>query len=104
MSFIGRGADLLALRERVQTAPLVTILGPPGIGKTRLAERYLELHGGRATFACDLTEATGVDGISAALAHALNVPLRAGESAGAVDQLGDAMDARGPILVLLDNF
>ena len=35
--FIGREADLAILKDVVQSAPLTTIVGPPGAGKTRLA-------------------------------------------------------------------
>ncbi len=36
-SFIGRGAEVSALRTRMQAARLVTLSGPGGVGKTRLA-------------------------------------------------------------------
>ena len=35
--FIGRETDLAILKDVVQSAPLTTIVGPPGAGKTRLA-------------------------------------------------------------------
>jgi diguanylate cyclase (GGDEF)-like protein len=35
--FVGREADLTQLKQRLLTAPLVTLLGPGGMGKTRLA-------------------------------------------------------------------
>ncbi|MFT3772592.1 MAG: AAA family ATPase [Minicystis sp.] len=62
-SFIGRQADLAALEEALARDPLVTVLGPPGIGKTRLAERCFEERDGAAAWLCDLTEATSVDEI-----------------------------------------
>src|SRR5436190_33030 len=34
---IGRDADLDALELEVARSPVVTVLGPPGVGKTRLA-------------------------------------------------------------------
>ena len=38
-AFVGRGRELVALRKAIDTSPgrLVTVLGPAGVGKTRLA-------------------------------------------------------------------
>ncbi|MEU7318930.1 AAA family ATPase, partial [Streptomyces sp. NPDC007083] len=38
-SFVGRGADIAAIRSDLDAARLVTLIGPGGAGKTRLAER-----------------------------------------------------------------
>ncbi|WP_245654419.1 ATP-binding protein [Streptomyces violens] len=38
-SFVGRGAELSALAKMVADAPLVTLTGVGGVGKTRLAQR-----------------------------------------------------------------
>jgi predicted ATPase/DNA-binding SARP family transcriptional activator len=45
-SFVGRDADLRDLAALVDRAPIVTIVGPGGVGKTRLAQELL-----RTTFA-----------------------------------------------------
>ena len=39
-SFVGREAELAALEELFEEARLVTVLGPGGMGKSRLAMRY----------------------------------------------------------------
>lgn len=36
-TFVGRAAQLAAVRQEMRTARLVTLHGPPGVGKTRLA-------------------------------------------------------------------
>ncbi|MGW8060956.1 AfsR/SARP family transcriptional regulator [Streptomyces ziwulingensis] len=47
-SFVGRDADLEALRADLATARLVTLLGPGGAGKTRLSQEVAE-HAGDDT-------------------------------------------------------
>src|SRR5262245_14439341 len=65
--FIGREGELAAIAPRLTAGSLVTILGPPGVGKTRLA---LELARRQAAPAaavlfCDLSAVTDADGICA---------------------------------------
>lgn len=104
-ALVGREADLRALAEGFEAgARLITLVGPGGMGKTRLAQRYARSWRGDfpgGTWFCDLTTATGVDGIGLAVAQALDVPLG---RADPVQQLGLAIAARGPCLVVLDNF
>ena len=103
--FVGRGADLRALATRFdQGNRLVTLLGPGGTGKTRLARRYgagwLGEWPGGVCF-CDLSEARSLDGIYFAVASALGVPLSREDPAM---QLGHAIAGRGRCLVIVDNF
>ncbi|MEO1057979.1 MAG: AAA family ATPase [Actinomycetota bacterium] len=41
-SFVGRGAQVDDLAQRIVSAPLTTVVGPAGVGKTRLALRVAE--------------------------------------------------------------
>jgi MoxR-like ATPase len=41
--FFGRRREMSELRTRLVEHPLVTVLGPPGIGKTRLATELARL-------------------------------------------------------------
>ncbi len=113
-SFVGRVAELADLHQLFrQGARLVTLLGPGGTGKTRLSLQFgqqLVTHfqsvnekGRRrgGVWFCDLTEATDKDGVCAAVARALGVPLVPGDP---VKQLGHAILARGETLLVLDNF
>ncbi len=112
-SFVGRVAELADLHQLFrQGVRLLTLLGPGGTGKTRLALQFgsqLVTHfqgvekGRRrgGVWFCDLTEAHDREGVCAAVARALGVPLSPGDS---VKQLGHVIAARGEALVVLDNF
>ncbi|MDP6935050.1 MAG: adenylate/guanylate cyclase domain-containing protein, partial [Myxococcota bacterium] len=110
-SFVGRQSDLDALATLYDTdTRLVTLLGMGGMGKTRLASHFGAIHlseyspvGGGVWF-CDLTEARSISGVLQAVAHALHVPLTLGKTTDdMVEQLGHALQARGRVLILLDN-
>ncbi|HEY1960006.1 MAG TPA: NACHT domain-containing protein [Polyangiaceae bacterium] len=105
-SFVGREEDILAVARRLEEGRLVTILGPGGMGKTRLAIRFAEQrvasfssHRGGGVWFCDLSEARTAADIVATVASAVNVNLE-----GPSSDLGLALARRGRILVVLDNF
>jgi predicted ATPase len=85
-------------------ARLVTLVGPPGVGKTRLARRYALDVGleeqGQAWF-CDLSAAASEPEALAVVAGVLAVPLT-GRAPG--EQLAEAVASRGAVLLVLDNF
>ncbi|MEU6100862.1 BTAD domain-containing putative transcriptional regulator [Streptomyces flaveolus] len=60
-SFVGRDADLQALRADLATARLVTLLGPGGAGKTRLSQEAAEGAGDSAQDGAWLAELAPVD-------------------------------------------
>ena len=95
--FFGRERELEAIAEARRSASrLVTLLGPPGIGKTRLVRRYLEdvsAEGG--VHFCDLTPARGAEDMAAAVARALDVRR--------VEDAASAIADAGPIVLALDN-
>jgi len=109
-AFLGRERELEKLNAMRESGDrLVTLLGSGGTGKTRLALRYAELHEqelgreGGAWF-CDLTEARDLEGMCAAVARSLDMPLRSGDSTDAMTaRLGQAMGGAGRMLVVLDN-
>ncbi|WND37906.1 BTAD domain-containing putative transcriptional regulator [Streptomyces sp. BB1-1-1] len=60
-SFVGRDADIEALRADLTTARLVTLLGPGGAGKTRLSQEVAEGAGDPARDGVWLAELAPVD-------------------------------------------
>lgn len=102
-SFVGRSDDVVAIGRRVEEERLVTILGPGGIGKTRLALRFAEerveaytAHDGGGVWFCDLTEARDASDVVSTVAATLGLELEGG--------IGEAIARRGRILIVLDNF
>lgn len=110
-SFVGRRGALDALAERLSRSRLVTVLGPPGTGKTRLVKQHaLSLLGTRrapsgGVFFCDLSEATTAFGVLARFAQVVSIDL--GESLPLEEarrHVEAALRAHEPMLVLLDNY
>jgi len=107
-AFFGREQQLAQLGELLSDdARLISIVGPGGVGKTRLA-----LAAGRlaqqvcdGVFLVDLTEAEDTSGILAAVGKTLSIPLTVNaDESSLVDTVGRAMASRGRLLLILDNF
>ncbi len=102
--FVGRAALLAEIERRLdREGTLLTLLGPGGVGKTRLALQFVR-HGihcfeGGVWF-CELSEAADADRVLQALARGLGVPLTAGDGPQILAQV---LAARGRCLLLLDN-
>src|ERR1043165_6648821 len=105
-TFVGRQHDLLAVGRWFQAGHrLVVIVGPPGMGKTRVAIEYAaqvaEGVRGRAVRFCDLTEVRDLDELCAHVAACLELSLEPGADVAA--SIGLALREGGDLLVL-DNF
>ncbi len=101
--FVGRQAELSSLRAHLAAgAHFVTLLGAPGVGKTRLGLQLVqaETDTEAAAFFVDLAEASTPVELGARIAAALGLSL-AGEIEG--QHLGDLLQSRGPLVLLLDN-
>jgi predicted ATPase len=99
-SFIGREDEVADLTRRLSSTRLLTLTGPGGAGKTRLAiEAARRFDGGRVWFV-DLSPIVDAALIPAAIATAAGIAEVAGETP--LETLASTLsDAR--VLLLLDN-
>ena len=108
-TFVGRNAALGDVGKCfAKGARVVSVLGPGGMGKTRLVARYAEMElasyaGG--VYVCDLSSARTVEAVCAALQEPLGIaqsPRKSNDDL--VAQVAASLAARGDVLVVLDNF
>ena len=97
-SFVGRDADLDAVRQLLTLERWVTVVGPAGCGKTRLAVE-LAARGDRVPLVVDLAHATPEDAVSVV---AKSVGLGSDASDDPVSATAMALGAHSYLLVL-DN-
>ncbi|MGH3910717.1 MAG: ATP-binding protein, partial [Pseudonocardiaceae bacterium] len=100
-SLVGREQELAALIALVPDARVVTIVGPGGVGKTRLAIEAANALAGRFGQGARLVELAGLRdpaAVGAALAGALGLTVAAGSAEAALSRAG-ALD----LLVVVDN-
>ena len=100
---IGREEELRSLVKEVVPGAAVTVVGPGGMGKTRLALQVAAEAGGEfrdGAWLVDLSGRGEPDDVVVALAEALGVPERAGMSLRAA--VGESVRRR-QLLVVLDN-
>ena len=102
--FVGRDRAIAALDAAfAHGARLVTVVGPPGVGKTRLAQRHAELWRTRflASGGVWIVDATGMvreGNLRASLAELLRV-----FPSASLPVVAEAMSRRGPLLLVVDN-
>lgn len=99
-SFVGREWELGELRQILGRSRLLTLLGPVGSGKTRLAIELVRRHLSANTQArfVDLGSLTDPGLLSQAVADALEVPTRPGSTL--VDAMAAALGDRQVLLIL----
>jgi predicted ATPase len=104
--FFGREEAMARLDAwHARGGALLTLVGPGGIGKTRLARRFarrkLAAHEAERVLFCDLSESRSADGVISVIAQALELPPGAPDPGA---QLAAAIGARRDTLLILDNF
>ena len=102
-SFVGRDAEMALLAERLERCRLVTLVGPGGVGKTRLCGHVVEAVADRypdGVWCCALTS-VALDGqVGEAVAAALRVEGRAGMTLE--ERLVEFLSTK-ELLLVLDN-
>ncbi|GAB3995898.1 BTAD domain-containing putative transcriptional regulator [Glycomyces albus] len=115
-SFVGRETETAELRRSLESSRLVTVTGPGGVGKTRLASSVAADLGDAlgGVWMVELASVTDPDDVAQAVAQTLGVfepeppkmgPRSAGMRkghGGTVDRLAEALTERSTLL-LLDN-
>ena len=103
--FFGRSKEAAAIRAALARSRLVTLAGPGGVGKTRLAVRLAnELSGAfpGGVYLVQLSAATDADGLVATTAAGLGLPAPAeGPFADRIDWLVSRLGGR--LLLILDT-
>lgn len=95
-SFVGRRRELAQVRELLAAHRLVTLAGPGGVGKTRLALAAADGYAGERVFV-DLSGVAEGELVASAIATAAGMA-----SPGSVEALAGALSTRG-VLLVLDN-
>jgi len=107
--FVGREKEVAAAKELLlrQEVRLVTVTGPGGIGKTRLATqvaRGLVEHFPGGTHFVPLSALSDPDLVASVIAQALGIREAGGQSPLEILKRNLQDSLRAPVLLLLDNF
>jgi predicted ATPase/DNA-binding SARP family transcriptional activator len=102
-SLIGRDADVLQVTELLSRHRLVSVVGPGGVGKTRVAQRVASTAADlfpQGAWFVDLVQTGAEDDVAAAAMSAVGVSDRAGSAP--LEALADQLRNR-KLLLVLDN-
>lgn len=103
-SLVGRSVELDNITTLLQRQRLVTLVGPGGVGKTRLAQHVAlgqVQHPDRAVRWVELAGVSDADRVEKAVATGIGTMVRAAD--GATDVIVRWISAEGPTFLVLDN-
>ena len=102
-SFVGRGAERAEVLQALDRARLVTLIGPGGTGKTRLAAEVAKEHAATLQHGGTWVDLVPVrePGLVHAVATAVGVTEQPDRTLG--DVIQEELARRGPYLLVLDN-
>ena len=104
---VGRDLEQEELAPQLQACRLLTLTGPAGVGKTRLALAAAATQAAgdrfREVLLCELETARTPDDVLRGVAGVLGVELP-DEGEGATERLAAALRSRGALLLVLDDF
>jgi len=97
--FVGREQALRDLGARVRDGGWVTLVGPPGVGKTRLVQEFIESGGADgAVLFIELAHARVTADVLNAICMAFDMPAMSGGA-----DVAAALEVRGDLLLAFDN-
>ncbi|MCC6874445.1 MAG: AAA family ATPase, partial [Sandaracinaceae bacterium] len=97
--FVGRERELVEVESAFASgARLVSLLGPPGVGKSRLAQQFASRARGSAY--CELESARTIEDLCFVVRRELGAEAEASEP----DRVGELLRARGELVLVLDAF
>lgn len=103
--FVGRTSELADLERwfKDEAGRLLTLLGPPGVGKTSLLRRWRAAYAPQVIWV-ELLPLTQASQCLGAISEALGVQLQGlATQEQHIKQLGAILEARGPLVLALDN-
>ena len=106
-SLVGRDQELSRIDDALRRARLVTLVGPAGVGKTRLAVEVAHLLAAEwEVWFVDLTPIVDVAAVAPAVADGVGAaghPVRAGTAAPSPAERAIARLGERPVVVIVDN-